>query len=80
MSNRQAPEGHIWVCAACGKTADWAYGFDEHQKNAAMQGWDESCATWAHLVRLEDVAERSEGGRILKLKPGAKAVHWLECK
>ena len=37
--NRFAPEGAVWVCAACGKTAKDQYGIEgEHSR-----GWDESC-------------------------------------
>ena len=46
MSDRFAPEGAIWVCAACGKTSKYdSYGIDgEHSR-----GWDESCALNAVL-------------------------------
>lgn len=42
---RMAPEGSVWVCAACGKTARDRYGIvGEHS-----HGWDESCALNAVL-------------------------------
>lgn len=45
-SQRIAPKGAIWICAACGKTADDRYGIEgEHS-----YGWDESCMLNAVLV------------------------------
>lgn len=45
MSERFAPNGTIWVCGACGKTASDRYGIEgEHSR-----GWDESCALNAIL-------------------------------
>lgn len=45
MSERIAPAGQIWVCAACGKTSRDEYGIEgEHS-----YGWDESCALNAVL-------------------------------
>lgn len=45
-----APEGQIWVCAACGKTSRTKYGFlengartDEKGQCVSSYGWDESC-------------------------------------
>ncbi|MGD9729200.1 MAG: hypothetical protein AB7L09_03285 [Nitrospira sp.] len=34
-----APDGQIFVCAACGKLAKSIYGDDKH----GLGGWDESC-------------------------------------
>lgn len=42
---RFAPDGAIWVCAACGKTHKDQYGMD----GAGSRGWDESCALNAVL-------------------------------
>jgi hypothetical protein len=43
--DRRAPEGQLWVCCACGKTAEDRYGFEgEHS-----HGWDESCMLNARL-------------------------------
>jgi hypothetical protein len=39
--NERAPEGTIFVCAYCGKTARWRY--------CAANGWDESCMLHAVL-------------------------------
>jgi hypothetical protein len=35
---RIAPDGQVWVCAACGKTSKDRYGDDK-----SSWGWDESC-------------------------------------
>lgn len=35
VADNIAPEGKIWVCQACGKTAVDRYGSE--------RGWDESC-------------------------------------
>ena len=37
--NETAPEGQVWVCAACGKQSRDRYGY----------GWDESCMLHAVL-------------------------------
>jgi len=43
---RFAPEGKIWVCMVCGKTAKDKYGMEGlHSKN-----WDESCMVNSILV------------------------------
>jgi len=38
--DRFAPDGFLWVCLACGKTASDRYGI----KGAFSYGWDESCS------------------------------------
>jgi hypothetical protein len=79
--NRKAPDGYVWACLACGKTSEWSYGFDDKGSSAGaktLPGWDESCGANAALVKLDDVTERSKGGRILKLRDGAVAVSWLD--
>lgn len=38
-----APDGQVWVCAACGKTSPTKYGFDADEKRVVTNGWDESC-------------------------------------
>lgn len=62
MSNITAPPGHLWVCAACGKTSPNSYGFDENDRNVAMPGWDESCMLNCVLVAEADIEARSPGG------------------
>lgn len=41
-SRQHAPDGHLWVCLACGKTSVDPYG-------DRGSGWDESCAISAYL-------------------------------
>lgn len=48
---RMAPADGIWVCAACGKTAEDRYG----QKGVHSYGWDESCMLNAVLCKREGV-------------------------
>jgi transposase-like protein len=36
--NIVAPEGQVWVCAACGKQSKDKYGYQK-----ISRGWDESC-------------------------------------
>ena len=54
--DRIAPEGMIWVCDACGKTARDRYGIvGEHS-----HGWDESCMM--HAVLIEDPRTKKDPG------------------
>ena len=46
--NRRPPEGHIWRCQACGKTAEDRYGIIGKKS----RGWDESCAMNSAAVPL----------------------------
>ena len=48
--NKRAPEGHVYVCGACGKVSRWSYGFDLANKNDASPGWDVSCVLNCGLV------------------------------
>jgi len=57
-----APEGAIWVCAACGKTSKDLYGINEPHDC----GWDESCMMNAILCYEEKVLY-PDG--IMKYKP-----------
>ena len=42
--NKEAPEGMIWVCGACGRTSRWRYGFDvDGNECEKSHWWDESC-------------------------------------
>ena len=43
---RMAPEGTIWLCTACGKTAEDTYGIEGKHSH----GWDESCMLNCELV------------------------------
>lgn len=45
QSERFATAGSLWVCLACGKTAEDRFGIEgKHSK-----GWDESCMLNAQL-------------------------------
>ena len=44
-----APEGQIWVCPFCGKTASTRAGVDAEGKRTSLQMWDESCMVNAVL-------------------------------
>lgn len=46
-----APQGYVWACAMCGKTAEHKYGNYEGYK--ASIGWDESCMLNADLIQGE---------------------------
>lgn len=48
-TDRIAPEGAIWVCGACGKTAKDRYGIEGEKS----RGWDESCMLNAVLCHEE---------------------------
>lgn len=60
LEERIAPEGAIWVCGACGKTARDQYGIEgEHSR-----GWDESCALNAVLCDEASI-KRDGSGRVV---------------
>lgn len=46
-----APEGFVFMCMACGKTAKSIYGAD------GDYGWDESCAINCKLVSIEELID-----------------------
>jgi hypothetical protein len=49
-----APEGQIYVCAACGKRARSRFGFDAMGRSTWIDhGWDTSCMTHAVLCYAE---------------------------
>lgn len=43
---RLAPTGYVWLCGACGKTAEDRYGID----------WDEACMMHAELISCEELS------------------------
>jgi len=45
QEERMAPDGSIWVCRRCGKTAEDRYGIEGKHS----YGWDESCTLNAVL-------------------------------
>lgn len=58
-----APDGYVWVCAACGKTSMERTG----NHSNADYGWDASCFLNAVLVKQEDCV-RGEDGRVSEVK------------
>lgn len=58
--NRIAPAGTVWMCAACGKTAQDSYGMEGDRS----PGWDESCMLNAVLV--DKLTHRPIAQHILK--------------
>ena len=64
MANQVAPEGQVWVCAACGKRSKDLYG---HQP--INRGWDVSCMLNALLCR-EDSLTLGDDGRVTKVEEG----------
>ena len=60
IGNKDAPEGHVYVCMACGKQSNDKYGF-----KAISYGWDESCMMNAVLhPRSKCIIEN---GRVVKM-------------
>lgn len=59
MSDNIAPEGKLWVCLACGKTAKDQFGEEG--------GWDESCTLNSYLYS-ESELERNADGRVTAIK------------
>ena len=57
-----APDGYMWVCAACGKLSKERTGSDPD----ASYGWDASCFLNAVLVKEGDY-ELGADGRVCKL-------------
>jgi hypothetical protein len=55
--NKRAPDGHVYVCGACGKVSRWRYGFDLAEKNDSSPGWDESCSMNCGLGTEADITE-----------------------
>lgn len=54
--NQTAPEGQVFVCAACGKRSRDLYGLQSIDK-----GWDESCMLNAVLCYDKAVIEYRDG-------------------
>lgn len=59
--SRHAPDGYVWVCCACGKTAKDRYGPPQ-----ADYGWDVSCTMNSALFAEAQVVR--EGGRVVRIK------------
>ena len=59
---RYAPEGYVWVCAACGKVS--------HTDRYGPKGkswWDASCVMNSVLVKEENITYNEEGTRVFKV-------------
>ena len=61
---RFAPEGYLWVCCACGKTAEDLYGLEGKYSYL----WDESCMLNASLFSKEELIYDERGERVVGLK------------
>lgn len=57
-----APDGYVWVCAACGKLSKERKG--DHSETT--YGWDVSCFLNAVLVKENDY-DLGEDGRVCKI-------------
>lgn len=64
--DRIAPDGKLWVCTACGKTAK-----NRHGPPNADQGWDESCVLNSHLFNKDELIF-NEQGRVVAISEGDK--------
>lgn len=62
-----APEGHLWVCLACGKTSKTRFGFDESNARVAMRGWDASCVMNSELIAIDRITSQDAEGRVYKI-------------
>jgi hypothetical protein len=60
MKDRIAPDGMIWVCTACGKTAKDRY------QSEKFYSWDESCVMNAILVE-EDKCVFTKSGFVKEI-------------
>lgn len=61
VSNDVAPEGHVFVCLACGKRSKDRYGNQPLQR-----GWDVSCALNSDMFPIEHLV--MENGRVVSIK------------
>lgn len=64
----KAPDGAVWVCAACGKRAS------DRFEGGISRGWDESCMLNACLCVVDSLVFSDDGNRVmgataLKAKP-----------
>lgn len=59
---RFAPEGSIWVCRACGKTALDRFGIEGERS----PGWDESCALNSEMFPVSRLVY--SGSRVVSVR------------
>jgi len=67
VKNMLAPDGKVWVCAACGKMSRDRYG-----DSAISYGWDESCFLHAFLADRERLTLSQSGERAVRYDSGAR--------
>ena len=58
--NKEAPEGQVFVCAACGKRSRDKYGYQKIDRL-----WDESCMLNSVLVYEDSLKFDSKTGRVI---------------
>lgn len=58
-----APDGKLWVCFACGKTAKDKFG-----GALAMEGWDASCMINSGLVDIDKLVFNETENRVVMIK------------
>jgi hypothetical protein len=61
-NERMAPADGIWLCGACGKTAEDRYGIEGRRTT----GWDESCMLNAILCKRGHI---TPGDRVTHADP-----------
>ena len=61
-NNPLAPDGMLWVCFACGKTAKNRYGTGPR----VSPRWDESCAMNS-VLQPEEVLVYDDDGRVVRI-------------
>lgn len=61
---RLAPEGYIWVCTACGKTAKDKYST---AKDSTPVGWDGACVLNSLLVAEQHIGRSRANGCVTRV-------------
>lgn len=61
MSDDVAPEGHVFVCLACGKRSRDRYG-----NQPLNRGWDVSCVLNSEMFPIERLVMGN--GRVISIK------------
>jgi hypothetical protein len=58
-----APDGFLWVCLACGKTAADRYGIEGENH----PGWDESCSLNSDLFPKSSLVYDGSSRRVVQI-------------
>lgn len=69
MGNQKARQDCVFICAACGKMAEWKYGFAPLGRLCVRSpGYDESCGIHASEVNFADLPPeyQDEWNRLVK--------------